>query len=154
MWRKGETRSNPPPGRLVDPIIIQISNDAGVSPKLPLGKPTRPPHRPLPVSFRLMADVTTPLIAFFDTRDGLGQRATDVLRMRLAYLSKDGGNDARYFHFQIGDPKVPMSWLLSDYAGRLIDAQLPLPSERKGLFPCIAHDPRTRPGCNVNEFWK
>ena len=149
VWPDSNPSAAAPRGRWVDPIVIQLSNDASVPPKRPLCAPVPVPDVPLPSSFRVVSDMTTPLIAFYDTRDGLGQRATDVLRNRLAYLSKDGANDSHYFHFQIGDPRVPMSWLLSDYAGQLIDAQLPRDASS---VACKLEEPSTRPACNKQEL--
>ena len=164
-----ESASDKPGERTIDPIIIQISNDASVPPKLPLASDAPAPATELATEFRLLSDVFTPPTAFYDTRYGLGQRATDVLRRRLAYLRKNGANDRRYFHFQIADEKVPMSWLLSDYAGDLIDKQLPLDrrplGEQKPPAATVAlcQDPnkikddpsiikRHRPDCNIDEF--
>lgn len=133
--------------RTIDPLIIQISNDDQVPTKGELQTDASAPETPLGGQFRLLADAVTPVAAFYDTRDGLGQRATDVLRLRLAYLRDHGSNDARYFHFQIAD-NVPMSWLLSDYAGRLIDKQLPIGDIR----PTSPSEKEARRFANVDQL--
>ena len=138
-------------GRTIAPIVIQISNDASVPSKTPLGADATKRVKPISTAFRVLSDVSTPLVAFYDTRAGLGERASEVLRRRLAHLHTGKNDDSRYFHFRIADKRVPMSWLLSDYASRLIDAQLPLEAASAASVvgsPSALNSAR----CNVAQF--
>jgi len=95
--------------------VIQISSDPGIVPEEERDKSWEGT-----IGWRLnvASDVTTPPIAFFATRDGLGYRATAVQERNVW--------PANYVHFRLHDclsGKVPMSWAMSTGALAILDRE-------------------------------
>ena len=65
--------------------------------------------------YRVASDASTPLLGFWDTRDGLGSRATEVLARLL--------QTKHYFAFRVRNHSEPMSWALSKAAVRMLDCE-------------------------------
>lgn len=107
-------RARPDPLKL-EFFVIQISSD-------PALKDDKERDEVLPVALprsqRTASDATAPPLAFWDTRDGLGYRATNVLRRRVREIQ---GDSSHYFHFRLTNQSEPMSWMLSSRAAGLLE---------------------------------
>ena len=139
----------------VMPVVIQITNDPTSPNAQPLGTPTSPRTDALGWRDRVLADATVPIAGFYDIRAGLGERATEALRRRLAFFGpantpSSPPDDSRYFEFGIWDQNIPMSWLLSERASTLIDNELPTGQPR----PVCDPKKLATAACNVMRFQK
>jgi hypothetical protein len=126
----------------VRPMIVQITSDPSLPAALAPEKTPALPDSAVPFSMRLIPDVLTPLVAFYDTRSGLGERANLVLESRLRQIINQDGVPtgdcpsangavspqvpARCVILRLTDPNIPMSWLLSHTATRRYVDELPL----------------------------
>ena len=64
-----------------------------------------------PFQLNVAADVTAPPVALFNVGNGLGFRATEVLRRLAEAIQPDGVT--HYAHFLLSDDSEAMSWVLS-----------------------------------------
>jgi hypothetical protein len=127
--------------RCIRPIIVQITSDPDLPPSLEPNEVPTLPQEQAPPYVRLLPDVFAPILTFYDTRNGLGERSNLVLASRVreiivrdahptgncpAGLETQGSAQASCVIFRLTDKNIPMSWLLSRAAVARYAAQLPL----------------------------
>ncbi len=95
-------------------FILQISSDPDLQSE---GKRDDAWPKPASWTLNVASDVTAPPVGFYNTREGVGYRATKVAG---AYADRDDNYPPKYSFFTLTDRKEPMNWVLSDDAQQAI----------------------------------
>jgi hypothetical protein len=120
-----------PDHRKFFPVVVQISSDPSLT-----DADTRNLEwdRKLGFWMDVASDTTVPVVTFYDTRDALGYRATEIVNRSLILDRAAPEGSQRYFHFRLTDPHTPMSWAMSSFAISAINREWETtPVDRKEL---------------------